>query len=67
MIKQIELKVFPDKVNDQTYLDALIKQQIKSNFLRISDKVLTRKSIDARWKRQFYILKYDIYIDETFV
>jgi len=67
MIKQIELKVFPDKVNDQTYLDALIKQQIKSNFLRISAKVLTRKSIDARGKRPVYILRYDIYIDETFV
>ncbi len=66
MIKQIEVKVFPDKVNDQSYIDTLIKQQLKSEAPKIKNSILVRKSIDARGKRPWYLLKYDVYLEEEY-
>jgi len=67
MIKQIEVKVFPDKVNDQVFIDSLIKHQTKSDYNKITATVLTRKSIDARGSRPFFILRFDIYLNENYV
>ncbi|MBC7884962.1 MAG: FAD-dependent oxidoreductase [Saprospiraceae bacterium] len=67
MIKQIEIKVFPDKVNDQVYINSLIKNQLKDEFDQVKSIILTRKSIDSRGKRPWYLLRYDIYLVETFI
>ncbi len=66
MIKQVEIKVFPDKVHDSAYITSLIHQQMKSELARIKDIILVKKSIDARGRRPIYILRYDVYIDENY-
>ena len=67
MIRQIEVKVFPDKLNNTEYITSLIYQQMKSEASRIKDIILVKKSIDARGKRPIYLLRYDVYIDEPFM
>ncbi|MGB4959447.1 MAG: FAD-binding protein [Saprospiraceae bacterium] len=67
MIKQIEIKVLPDKVDDVSYIHALIHRQLKSHSDEIKHIQLIRKSIDARSKKPVYLLRYDVYIDEIFV
>lgn len=66
MIKQIEVKIFPDKLNDKEYINKLIHQQMKSDVAHIKDVVLLKKSIDARGKRPIYLLRYAIYLDEHY-
>lgn len=66
MVKQVEIKVFPDKVNDDAYIHSLIHQQMKSDIANIKDIILVKKSIDARGRRPIYILRYDVYLDEKF-
>jgi len=66
MIKQIEVKIFPDKLNDKEYINKLIHQQMKSDVAHIKDVVLIKKSIDARGKRPIYLLRYAIYLDEHY-
>lgn len=66
MVKQVEVKIFPDKLNDKEYINKLIHQQMKSDVAHIKDVVLLKKSIDARGKRPIYILRYDIYLDEQY-
>jgi uncharacterized FAD-dependent dehydrogenase len=67
MIKQIEIKIFPDKVHDGDYITSRIHHQLKSEKSNIKDIILVKRSIDARGKRPIYQLRYDIYIDEHFV
>lgn len=67
MIRQIEIKVFPDKVNDVVYLDNVVRQKLKGETGQIEDILLTRRSIDARSKRPLYVLRYDVYIDQKYV
>ena len=66
MIKQVEIKIFPDKIHDSAYINSLIHQQMKGVTARIKDILLIKKSIDARGRRPIYLLKYDVYIDEKF-
>ncbi len=67
MIKNIEIKIFPDKLYDTDYHKALIDQKLKGLKGHIVERVLKRRSIDARGSRPMYILRYDVYIDEPFV
>jgi len=66
MIKQVEIKIFPDKVQDSAYITSLIHQQMKSEISRIKDVILLKKSIDARGRRPIYILRYEVYLDESY-
>lgn len=67
MIKQVEVKVFPDKVSNDSYITSLIHQKLKSFESRIQSIVLTKKSIDARGKRPVYVLRYDVFVDEVYL
>ncbi len=66
MVQQIELKILPDKVNDESHITQLQNVILKSVLGKINARILIKKSIDARGKRPLYILMYDIYIDEEY-
>jgi len=67
MIKNIEIKVFPDQVNNTDYIDVIVRAKVKGMQDQIRDIVLTKKSIDARSRRPVFVLRYDVYLDESFV
>ncbi|MBK8515887.1 MAG: hypothetical protein IPL55_06240 [Saprospiraceae bacterium] len=55
MVKQVEIKVFPDQVNDDNYILNLQDMLLKGTSGKVFDRILTRKSIDARAKNpSFY-------------
>ena len=66
MVRQVEVKVFPDKVYDELYIHSHIHQQMKRDVSSIKDIILVKRSIDARGRRPIYILRYDVYIDESY-
>ena len=66
MVRQVEVKVFPDKVHDDAYIHSLIHQQMKREVPNIQDIILVKKSIDARGRRPIYILRYNVFIDEKY-
>jgi uncharacterized protein len=64
MITQLEIKVLPAQLNDDTYIRSLIGRLIKGNKTDEFEYVIRRRSIDARGKRPVFILRTDVYIDE---
>lgn len=67
MIQSIEIKIFPDKLNDLDFCESLVKKQVKVDAKRIQNIILSKRSIDARGKRPVYVLRYDVFIDERYV
>ncbi|MBK9254336.1 MAG: FAD-dependent oxidoreductase [Saprospiraceae bacterium] len=66
MVRQVEVKIFPDKINDETFIRNLVSTQLRIRSGQPFELVLKKKSIDARGKRPFYIIKADVYIDEKY-
>ena len=66
MIKTIEIKVLPEKLNDDSDLTMLQDRILGIVDGEIKSRILTRKSIDARKRQAVYVLRYDIYIDEAY-
>jgi uncharacterized protein len=64
MVKQVEIKIFPDKLYETALQQALVSKQCAAYEGRIHDMVLTRRSIDARGRRPIYLLRFDVFIDE---
>jgi uncharacterized FAD-dependent dehydrogenase len=65
MISQVDVKVLPDKIGDEPYLRAAVLKQLKGfNDAEVQDIRLTRRSIDARGSRPFFLLRYDVFINE---
>lgn len=66
MIKEIEIKVSPDKINDIPYINALTLDKVK---LAVGQKVnavqIGRSSIDARSRYPLFVLRMNVYVDET--
>jgi uncharacterized protein len=67
MVRQIEIKIFPDKLHDEPYIFDLIHQKVKADKDKITHIELAKRSIDARGKRPIYLLRYDIYVDEPYI
>ncbi|MFZ1706195.1 MAG: FAD-dependent oxidoreductase [Saprospiraceae bacterium] len=65
MVQTIDIKIFPDKVDDQEYIRQIILTKMKVNPDRIKDIVLHRRSIDARGKQPIFVLRYQVFIDEN--
>ena len=65
MIKQIEIKVLPDKIEDEKFLHELVLRKVKLPEHRIKEIQLVRKSVDARGYAAKFVLRYDVYIDEV--
>ncbi len=64
MVKQIELKVLPEQINDFPFIRNKAIQKSKVRPDRIEEVKVIRRSIDARGARPFYRLRVNIIIDE---
>jgi uncharacterized FAD-dependent dehydrogenase len=64
MIKQVEIKIYPDRIEDEDFIKDTLFKTVNIPVKRIKDYRLIKKSIDARSKRPFFILRYQICIDE---
>ena len=63
MVRQIEIKVHPDFINDEAFLREQIIKKLKTRFPEKVVYKLTKKSLDARSKQPFYLLRYEVYED----
>lgn len=66
MIQTVEIKIFPDQLDDSQKIQEIIHKKIKVPAPRIKDIILTKRSIDARGQRPVFVLRYDVYIDEKY-
>lgn len=65
MIKEVELTVLPDFLNDKKHLIDLGSQKLRIDKKRIKDLHIRKRSIDARQKRVVYKMWVVFYIDEA--
>lgn len=64
MIKQIEIAIHPDQIDDSTFILKRISSKLKIASEDIWDWKIVRRSIDARGKRPLYRMRIDAYIEE---
>jgi hypothetical protein len=66
LVREVEIKVYPDRIHDKEYLlnQALAKAKVIA--MDVKDFIVVKKSIDARSKRPFFLLKINLYIGEQF-
>ncbi len=65
MIKEIELKLLPKEAAIEQVIKQRAAQQCRVKESDISDIRVVRRSIDARGKQPFYLLRVDVYIGEV--
>jgi len=63
VVKHIELKVQPAKISDLSFIDSLVRKEVRGIKYRLTEWHLVKKSIDAR-KRPIYVLRIATYFDE---
>ncbi|MBK7981718.1 MAG: FAD-dependent oxidoreductase [Ignavibacteriae bacterium] len=64
MIKELELSVLPDFINDYDYLKKLSAENLKLNTNEIDSILILKKSIDSR-RRTVFRIKINVFINET--
>jgi len=64
VIKQIEIAVNPDQVDDSPFILKRLSSKLKVASEDIWDWKVARRSIDARGRRPLYRLRIDVYIEE---
>ena len=64
MIKELELSVLPDFINDYDYLKKLSAENLKLNTNEIDSILILKKSIDSR-RRPIFRIKINVFINET--
>ena len=64
MIKEIEIKVDLDFINDDEHIKNKLAQKIGINSEDIDAFIVIKKSIDARSKFPFFLLRVNVYIAE---
>lgn len=64
MIKQIEIAVHPDQIDDSSLILQRLSTKLKVASQDIWDWKIARRSIDARGKRPLYRIRIDAYIKE---
>lgn len=67
MIKEVQIKVWPDKIEDKKYIAEQMARQSKLKPDGIKHVEIIRRSIDARQKRPFYLVRGQVYFQENFV
>ncbi|POY34789.1 FAD-binding protein [Solitalea longa] len=65
MIKDLELTILPDSINDQQNILKQISNELKLSIKRILGFTIDKRSIDARSKITVYRIKVKVYIDEA--
>ncbi len=66
MVKDIEIKVSPDRINDEDYLHQKVREKARIPAGKKYTIILDRRSIDARGRRPLYFLRYKVLIGEEF-
>lgn len=64
MIRYTELRLAPEKADDQIFIESLLKRENRINKDQLFYFELVKKSIDARKKNPVYLLKFKVFIDE---
>ena len=64
MIKEIELNIHPDFINDNDFIKLSSSKKLKLNPTEISAVQILKKSIDARSKTPVFKLRVLVYVDE---
>lgn len=67
MVQAVEIKVFPDQINNTAYLEDLVRQNLGKKASLITHMELSKRSIDARSKRPQYVLRYEVYLQEPYI
>jgi len=67
MIKETEISVFPNKLDDKELYKKLAAKNLKITASDITAVRVIRRSIDARGKYPQYKMKVKVYINEFFV
>lgn len=65
MIKEIEIVLLPQETAHPELLQQLAAEQLKTEFKRISEVKIRKRSIDARGRRVVFRLKVEVFIDEN--
>jgi len=65
VIKRIQLKIFPNKINDTAFIDSLVRKECRSINGKISEWHIEKKSVDARKRRAFYLIQVDVYFNAS--
>jgi uncharacterized FAD-dependent dehydrogenase len=65
VIKQVEIAVFPDKINDEAFIKDKAISKVKNAKGKVESVRIVRRSIDARGRRPLYRLRCDVYYDEV--
>ena len=66
MIKEVNLRVIPEKIKDWDYLTHLVCQELDMRMDQINHIELVKRSIDARKRHIVYQLRFKVYINEPF-
>ncbi len=64
MVKQIELKLLPQQAYDEQYILEEAARQLGVKTTEITEIIQSRRSIDARQRQAFIMLKIEVYIGE---
>lgn len=66
MIKELELKLLPKEAAIEQVIKAKASEKLGLRESDVSDLRVVRRSIDARGTQPFFLLKVEVYLDETF-
>jgi hypothetical protein len=67
MIKEVEIKVWPDKINDEDHIKKLVAERLKLLPTQDFNFEIVKRSIDARKKRPFYLLRVSTSVGDKIV
>ena len=65
MIKEVEIKLTPDYIDDNAYIKELIRKKLSLSGKQSFEFVLKKKSIDSRKAQSYFVLRYLVGIGET--
>lgn len=64
MVRELELKLFPDKAFDLENVNEAVRRKLNLAPGQLTDLRILRRSIDARGSRPVYLLRVAAYIGE---
>ena len=67
MVKEIDLRISYEKINDWDYINFLVTESINKRIEEISHIEMIKRSIDARKPNIVYQVRFAIYIDEKYI
>jgi len=64
MVKQVEIRIPPDKIEDPKFIGIAVKRKLNLSDSRNFYPVVVRRSIDARKLPIAYVVRVEVYLDE---